>query len=79
MFGSGLLHDVISSLRVDVWIHKTILTPQPLIEVNASYQEIKRLCVLGVSIWPLPTIVIFDFEIVPTVWRVFLYFMPIFF
>ena len=67
------LHDCISSLRGDVCAHKTSLTPQLFIEVPVPRQESDQscICVLGVSIVPVSTILIFDFEIVPTVWYFF--------
>ena len=48
----------------------TSLTPSYIIEVPVPSQEIERsrICVLGVSILHLFTILILDFEIVPTMW-----------
>ena len=49
------LHDLLSSLREEVWVHKTSLTPPLFIEVPVPIQENKRSCiwVLGVLILPL--------------------------
>ena len=57
------LHDRIISLRGDVWDHKISLTPPLFIEVPVPIQEHERscICVLGVSIFPLSMILIFDF------------------
>ena len=48
----------------------TSLTPPLVIEVPVPSQENKQpcICMLGVSIVPLSTILIFDIGIVPTVW-----------
>jgi hypothetical protein len=64
------LHDHIISLRGEIWAHNTSLTPPLFIEVFLPSQESEWscICVLGVSILPLPTILIFDFRIVLTVW-----------
>jgi len=51
----------------EVWVHKTSLTPPPFIEVSVPREsERSCICVLGVSILPLSTILIFGFGIVPT-------------
>jgi hypothetical protein len=64
------LHDHTIPLRGEVWANKTSLTPPLLIEVPVPSMESERacICVLGVSILPLSTILIFDFGFVPTVW-----------
>jgi hypothetical protein len=51
----------------EVWAHKTSLIPQIVIEVLEPNQENERscLCVLGVSIFPLSKILIFNFRIFP--------------
>ena len=61
------LHDCIISLSGKVWApKKTSLTPPLLIEVPVPRQESEPscICVLGVSILSLSTILIFDFGIV---------------
>ena len=57
------LHDRIISPRGDVWDHKISLTLPLFIEVPVPIQENERscICVLGVSIFPLSMILIFDF------------------
>ena len=64
------LHDRIISLRVKIWAHKTSAFPGLFIDMHVPTQECERscICILGVSILPLPTIFIFDFGIVPTMW-----------
>jgi len=65
------LHDHIIVLRPEVfWVHKTILTLLLFTEVHVLRLESERscICVSGVSISPISTILIFCFEIVPTVW-----------
>ena len=59
-----------TSLRVEVWAHKTSLSPPLFIEVSVPRQkcELSCICLLGVSPLPLSTILIFDFEIVSTAW-----------
>ena len=61
------------SLRRNVWIHKTILTPPLFIElpVPSLESDQERVYVLGVSILTLCTIFVFHFGIVPTVWYFF--------
>jgi hypothetical protein len=63
------VHDHIISLRGGVWAHKTSLSPPLFIEVPVQSQESKQLCicVFGISILPLSTILIFYFGIVPIV------------
>ena len=60
----------IISLRGEVWARKTSLTLPLFIEVPVPSQGYERWCkcVLVVSIWPLATIFLLDFETVPTVW-----------
>ena len=58
------LHDHIISLR-EVWVHKTSLK-LPL--VPSQENERSSICVLGVSIFPLSAILIFDFGSVSTMW-----------
>ena len=62
-------HDRIISLILEVWVHKTRLTPPLFIEVPVPSQEseLSCSCVLGVSMLPLSTILILDLRIVPTV------------
>jgi hypothetical protein len=58
------LHDSITSLRVEVLAHKTSLTSHILLK--CLYQARKISChvfVLGISTFPLSTILIFDFVI----------------
>ena len=64
------LHGRIISLRVEVWAHRTSLYPTLFIEMPVPCKECERSCigVLQISILPLSTILIFNFEIVPTVW-----------
>jgi len=59
------LQDRIISLRGDVWVHKTSLTPPFVLEVPVPRQESEKscLCVLGISMLPLSTILIFDFKV----------------
>jgi hypothetical protein len=61
------LDDRIISLRVEVWDHKSSLTPPLSIDVSMPSQEGERSCncVLGVSI---STILVLDFQPVSTVW-----------
>jgi hypothetical protein len=64
------LRDCIFSLKGDVSVHKTGFKDRlPFIEVPVPSQENERacICVLGVPIYPLSTILIFDFVIVATV------------
>ena len=68
--GKHLL-DRIISLRGEVWVHNTILTPPPPVPSQDSDQLC--ICVLWVSILPQATILIFDFEIVPTVVEYFVF------
>jgi len=51
------------------WAHKTSITLPLFIEVPVPSQESERscICVLGVSILPLSTILLLDFRTVPTV------------
>jgi hypothetical protein len=55
---------------MEVWIHKTSLTPPLFIEVSVTCQESEWscICVLVVSILPLSAILIFYYGIVPAVW-----------
>jgi len=71
-----LLHDRIISLRRALWVQKNSWTPPLFIKMPVPSQEIERSCisVLGLSILTLPTILIFDFGIVPMVWY-FLFFI----
>ena len=64
------LHDHIISLRGEVWAHKTSLTLPLVTEVPVPSQEseLSYIRVFMVSIFPLSTILIFDFETVPTAW-----------
>ena len=57
----------ITSLRVEVWEHKSSLTPSLSIEVPVPSTESERscICVLGVSI---STMLVLDFGPVSTVW-----------
>jgi hypothetical protein len=71
------LHDCIISLRRVVKAHTIRLTPQfsfPEVSVPSQENEQLCICVSGVSILPLSTILIFYFGIVPTVWY-FLFFL----
>jgi len=64
------LHDRILSLRGKVWGLKASLSP-PLFSLKCQYQvrkESGHVFVLGVSILPPSTTLIFDFGTVPTVW-----------
>jgi len=56
------LHDRIISQRGEFWSHKTSLTLPLFIEVPVPSQESERscICVLGVSILPLSTILILE-------------------
>ena len=67
------LHNCIISLKREVWACKTSLTLPLFIKVPVPSQESEGscICVLGVSILPLSTILIFNFRIVPTVWYFF--------
>ena len=58
------------SLIGEVLSHKTSLTPPLFIDVPVPSHEMKRsfICVLGVSMLPLDTILLFDLWIVPAVW-----------
>ena len=61
------LHDHIIVLRPEVfWVHKTILTLLLFTEVHALSLESERSCIC-VSEVSISTILIFCFEIVPTV------------
>jgi hypothetical protein len=62
-------HDRTISLRVDIWAHKTSLTP-PIFFCYLPREGNERLCicVLGVSILPLATIFLLDFGTFPAVW-----------
>ena len=64
------LHDIVISLRWEVWAHKTSLTPLLFIEVPVPRPEFGRscICVIGLSISPLSKVLIFYFGIVPTMW-----------
>ncbi len=61
---------MIISLRVEVWAHITSLTPPHFIEVAVPSLESEWscICVSGIWILPLSTILIFDLGIVQTVW-----------
>ena len=63
-------HYFTKNLRGEIWADKTSLTLPHFIEVPVPSQESEQsyICVLGVSIFPLSTILIFDFGIVPKVW-----------
>ena len=54
-----------------LWSQKTILTPSLYIEVPVPSQEseLSCICVVGVSLLPLPMIYLLDFGTVPTVWH----------
>jgi hypothetical protein len=54
------------SLRGEVWAHKTSLTPAPFIEIPVHESEWSCICVFGVSISPLSTILILVFGTFPT-------------
>jgi hypothetical protein len=60
----------VNSLRCEVWEHKASLTSPLFTEVPVPSQtsEGSCICVLGVLILNLSTILIFDFGIVPTLW-----------
>jgi hypothetical protein len=60
----------VNSLRCEVWEHKASLTSLLFTEVPVPSQtsEGSCICVLGVLILNLSTILIFDFGIVPTLW-----------
>ena len=64
------LYDHIISIREEIWAHEISLAQPIVIEVPVPSQESEHSCisVLELSIVPLSTILIFDFEIVPTVW-----------
>ena len=66
------LHDCIISTSREVWAKKTSLTLPLFIEVPVPRQENEWscICVLGVLILPLSTILIFDFGIVTMVWYI---------
>jgi hypothetical protein len=59
------LDDRIISLRGKAWVHKTSLTPPPLIEMPAPSQERARLCI---SVRGIDFVSFYDFSVVPTVW-----------
>ena len=63
-------HDHIISIRGDAWVHQSSLTRPLSNEVPVPSEESERscICVLGVSIITLSTILIIDFEFIPTVW-----------
>ena len=58
------VHHRIISLRVENWVHKTSLSTPHVIEMPVPSHASERscICVLGVSILPLSTIMIFAFE-----------------
>ena len=60
----------ISIVYVEVWVHKnTSLTKSLFIEPVPSQESARScICVLGVSMLTVSTIVIFDFGVVPTLW-----------
>jgi hypothetical protein len=64
------LQDRISSLKRGGLSPYNYYSSQQFIEVHVPSQESERscICVLGVSMLPLPTILIFDFGIDSTVW-----------
>ena len=58
------LHDRIISLSGEVWAHKTSLTPPLFIGVPVASQESKRVCICMLGVWMLSlfTILIFDYN-----------------
>ena len=62
------LHESIISLKGEAWGHKASLSPAHNIEVPVSSQESERscICVSGVSILPLSTILLLNFGNVST-------------
>jgi hypothetical protein len=54
------------SLRGEVWAHKTGLTPASFIEIPVYESGWSCICVFGVSIFPLSTILILVFGTFPT-------------
>ena len=65
---------------VEVWVHNnTSLTKSFFIEPVPSQESARScICVLGVSMLTVPTIVIFDFGVVPTLWYFCLLFYLVF-
>ena len=70
------MHDHIVSLGREVSTLKTNLIPSLFIQVHVPNQESAQssIGVLSVSILAFSSILIFDFEIVPTVWYSLFYF-----
>jgi hypothetical protein len=60
----------IVSLRGQVWVHKTSLTPTFVTEVSvpSKKREHSCICELGVSILPFSAIFLLDIGTVVTVW-----------
>jgi hypothetical protein len=55
--------------------HESSLTSPVFIEVCRQVNKQSFICMLGVSILSLSTIIIFDFGIVPTAWYFFFHFI----
>ena len=55
-------------LRRGVWAPS--LTPPPIFKVPVPNKKSERscICVIGVSMFPISTIILFEFGIVPAVW-----------
>ena len=66
----GLTMQAYISLRGEVWVYITWLTLPLVIEVSVPSHESEQscICVLGVLMLFLSTILIFDFGIAQTVW-----------
>ena len=73
MYTVLLVQQSISIFEISAFAHNIILTPPLFIEVPVPRQESERssICVLRVLILHFYAILIFDFEIVPTVWYFF--------
>ena len=62
------LHDRLISLSIEVWVHKTSLTPPLFIEVPVPIQESERscICVRSIDLGSVSTIFLIDFGTIPT-------------
>ena len=62
------MHDRLISLSIEVWVHKTSLTPPLFIEVPVPIQESERscICVRSIDLGSVSTIFLIDFGTIPT-------------
>ena len=68
----------LKTLRVDAWVHETSLTtPRSMKYLYQGKQVSGQVCVLGVSILPLSTLLIYNIKIVLTVRCLFLSYLII--